>query len=70
MASINVFGKTCSGAKTLGNWVYSWETFRKWFRKPWSSCYSIEMFRNGFINKEWTMGDEGVGGFSERGHCV
>jgi hypothetical protein len=30
----------------------------------------LRCFKNGFINKEWTMGDEGVGGLSEKGHCV
>jgi hypothetical protein len=25
------------------------------------------MFSNGFINREWTMGDEGVGGFLKKG---
>jgi hypothetical protein len=30
----------------------------------------LRCFGNGFINNDWIMGDEGVGGFSEKGHCV
>jgi hypothetical protein len=62
MISIKVFGKLEVEPKTLGLGILSGR-----FRKPWSSCYSIEMFPNGFINMELDMGDEGVGGFLENG---
>jgi hypothetical protein len=32
------------------------EKFRKWFRKPWNSIYSTEMFSKGFWGKwNWDM---------------
>jgi hypothetical protein len=34
------------------------EKFRKWFRKPWSSIYSTEMFSKGFWDK-WNRDMEG-----------
>jgi hypothetical protein len=66
MISIKVVGKLVVEPKTLGL-EYSLERFRKSLCKPWSSCYSIEMFSNGFINMELDMGDEGVGEFLKNG---
>jgi hypothetical protein len=63
MVSIKVFGKLVVEPKTLGLGILS----GKDFKKPWSSCYSIEMFTNGFINMELDMGDGGVGGFMKNG---
>jgi hypothetical protein len=67
MISLKVFGKLVVEPKTLGLGILSGKIFRKCFRTPWSSCYSIEMFTNGFINMELDMGGEGVGGFRENG---
>jgi hypothetical protein len=67
MVCITVFGKLVVEPKTLGFGILSLERFRKCFRKPWSSCYFIEVFSNGFINMELDMGDEGVGGFLKNG---
>jgi hypothetical protein len=67
MISIKVFGKRVVEPKTLGIGITLRKKIQKWFRKPWSSCYFIEMFSNGFINKELDMGHEGVGGFLKKG---
>jgi hypothetical protein len=69
MVSIKVFGKLIVEPKTLGLGILSGK-ISKMFRKPWSSCYPIEMFTNGFINMELDMGDEGVGGFLKMALCI
>jgi hypothetical protein len=60
MVSIKVLGKLVVEPKTLGLGILSGK-ISKCFRKPWSRCYSIEMFTKGFINLELDMGGEGVG---------
>jgi hypothetical protein len=55
MISIEVFGKTCSGAKKTLGWEKLSEKFRKWLQKPWSSIYSTEMFSKRFRDK-WKLG--------------
>jgi hypothetical protein len=47
MVSIKVFGKLVVEPTTLG-WENSRESFKKCFRKPWSSIYSTEMFSKDF----------------------
>jgi hypothetical protein len=54
MASIKVIGKLCSGAKNSRMGKLS-EKFQKWFRKPWSSIYSTEMFSKWFWTNELVM---------------
>jgi hypothetical protein len=66
MISIEVFGKLVVEPKTLGLGILSGKIFEN-VRTPWSRCYSIEMFTNGFINMELDMGGEGVGGFLKNG---
>jgi hypothetical protein len=44
MVSIMAFGKTCSGAKTLG-WEHSNETLKNDFKNLGMECYSIDGFQ-------------------------
>jgi hypothetical protein len=67
MISIKVFGKLVVEPKTLGLGILFGKIFEKCFQTPWSSCYSIEMFTNGFINRKLDMGGEGVGKFLKNG---
>jgi hypothetical protein len=61
MVSIKVFGKLVVEPKTLG-WENSQKKFQKWFRKPWSSIYSTEMFSKWFWTNGVGYGRKGVGG--------
>jgi hypothetical protein len=60
-------GKLVVEPKTLGLGILSLEKIQKCFRTPWSSCYSIEMFRNDFINMELDLGGVEVDGFLKSG---
>jgi hypothetical protein len=64
-------GNPCSGAKNsrIVN-TLSRKIFENVFEHLGVVATPLRCLQMNFINKEWIMGDEGVGGFLKKGHCV